>query len=431
MFKIFKPFAAHRLQGFNVGHPGNPVISCPRPAGEIFENRNFDCGTRFWTTNNYGGVLTDNGDGTITLTAEQNFSSIEQADKFPIPAGNYHVGAVITSITGKGKYSYRLGSNDWHNALTWDAPGTYEADITVDQPITAIQIGADDDATAVITFDGVACIDTAQIPMPDWYKIASLDPADILGVWDATWLGIGSTSDFLVNLDGSMPNMVIDSGSPSWNGHNVGFVFGGSGSIKSRLPDGIDMRDLTVVMEFHDVTRENASLDALYSHYLDDDNGHYTLQNAWNEDKIRWSCGDTGSGTVEPAGRRLEGVIVTSGRFLYHDGVLLGEVPDSGPTSSTSIDFRLGCIWVGSRTQYSKFKLKKLLLVKRQLTESEVQEITSNIQGAIVQTPDLDGDGNPDTHLLDLPGGGSVTEDSDSVNIDLDGDGVADIELEK
>jgi hypothetical protein len=366
---------------FPFGFKGN---RCPRPAGEIFDNRSFDCGAQFWEIDpNYGGIITDNGDGTITLTATERFSSITQLDKFPIPPGDYRIGVAVASITGKGKYSVRDDSGHWYTPLTYDTPGTHEADISVGYTITAIDIGADDDATAVITYDGVACIDIAQVPMPDWYKIASLDSSDILGVWDATWEGIISTSNFLKNLDGSMPDMEIDSGSPSWNGHDEGFVFGGSGSIKSRLPDGIDMRDLTVVMEFHDVTQKNASLDALYSHYLDDDNGHYTLQNAWNEDKIRWSCGDAGSSTVEPAGRRLEGVIATSGRFLYHDGVLLGEVPDGGPTSSTGIDFRVGCLWVGSRTQYAKFKLKKLLLVKRQLTESEVLEITKNIYGIV------------------------------------------------
>ena len=251
--------------GFNLGVSGSK--RCPKPIGEIFDNRNFDCGLEYWETNEYGGDLVDNGDGTITLTATDNYSSITQTDKFPISAGEYHIGVVVTAITGSGKYSVKGADGTWTTHITFTSPGTYEADISIGQEIVAIDIGADNDATAVITFDGVACIDTSQIPMPDWYKIASLDPSDILGVWDATWLGIGSTSDFLVNLDGTMPNMTIDSGSPSWNGHRAGFVFGGSGSIKSRLPDGLDMRNLTVVMEFHEAVQNNSSLDAFYSHY--------------------------------------------------------------------------------------------------------------------------------------------------------------------
>ena len=363
---------------------GGAFPSCPRPEGEVFDNRNFDCGDRFWDIDpNFGGTITDNGDGTITLTATDRFSSLTQLDKFPIPPGDYHIGVVVTSITGKGKYSIRDDSDNWFTPLTFDAPGTYEADISVGHEITAIDIGADDDASAVITFDGVACIDMAQVPMPDWYKIASLDPSNILGVWDATWLGIGSTSDFLVNLDGSMPNMEIDAGSPSWNGHSAGFVFGGSGAIKSRLPDGIDMRDLSVIMEFHGVQQNNAALDAFYSHYLTGTNGHYTLQSGWNVDKIRWSAGSENAGTIEEGSVATEGVVATCGLSLYLDGLFLGSVDDNGEaTASSALDFRLGCIWVGSRTQYSKFKLKKLLIVDRVLTGAEVQEITNNITGA-------------------------------------------------
>ena len=174
--------------GLSLGDSGRTGgIFCPRPQGEIFDNRNFDCGIEFWELDpNFGGTIADNGDGTITLTATDRFSSITQLDKFPIPPGDYHIGVVVTSITGKGKYSVRDDLGNWYTPLTFDAPGTYEADISVGYEITAIDIGADDDASAVITFDGVACIDTAQIPMPDWYKIGTLDPSNILGVRGAT-----------------------------------------------------------------------------------------------------------------------------------------------------------------------------------------------------------------------------------------------------
>ncbi len=370
--------------GFNFAGKGKRA--CPTPEGEIFDNRNFDCGDEFWETNSYGGIITDNGDGTITLTAEQNYSSITQSDKFPIPAGDYHMGVSIASITGNGKYSYKLADGTWLDAFTFTTPGTHQVDVTVPQEIVSIDIGADDDATAVITFDGVSCMDADIAHMPDWWKIASLDEADILGAWDFGSQIHGSQSDALTTLAGNMPNFTIDSGSPTWNGVDVGMNFGGSGSIVSLLPDGLDMRDISCIIEFHSVTQNNASLDALYSHYINDTNGHYTLQNGWNVNKLRWSVGNDTSGTIEEGNVMTEGIICTAGRDLYANGSLLGSVPDSDVTSSSNIEFTLGCIKASDNTQYSKMKVKKLLLVKRVLTEAEQLEIYNNITGANIVT---------------------------------------------
>ncbi len=371
--------------GFTMGKGSR---ACPMAEGEIFYNRNFDCGADGWETNSYGGVLTDNRDGTVTLTAEQNYSSITQFDKFPIPAGDYHMGVSISAITGKGKYSYKLADGTWTDAFTYDTAGTHQVDVTVGQEIIAIDIGADDDATAVITFDGVSCMDADIAHMPDWWRIGSLDSADILGVWDFASQIHNSQSDALTTLAGDMPNMLIDSGSPTWNGVDVGMNFGGSGSISSVLPDGLDMRDISCIIEFHSVTQNNASLDALYSHYYSDGNGHYTLQNAWNINQLRWSCGNDGSGTIEEGSLMTEGVICTAGRALYANGSLLGTVPDSDVTSSSGIKFTIGCIKAPNNTQYSKMKVKKLLLVKRVLTEAEQLEIYNNITGNNVVTYD-------------------------------------------
>ena len=118
--------------------------------------------------------------------------------------------------------------------------------------------------------------------MPDWWRIGTLDSADILGVWDFASQIHDSQSDALTTLAGTMANMAIDSGSPTWNGVDIGMNFGGSGSLSSVVPDGVDMKDLSVIIEFHSVTQNNSTLDALYSHYYDNTNGHYTLQNGWN-----------------------------------------------------------------------------------------------------------------------------------------------------
>ena len=214
---------------------------------------------------------------------------------------------------------------------------------------------------------------------PDWWEIDSLDEADILGAWDMVWPIHRNQDDAMGNLAGSMPDFRIDSGSPTWQGSEKGLHFGGAGSVISDLPDGIDARDLTVIIEIHDV-RQKGTLDALYSHYIDSQ--RYCFQNGWNGNKLRWSAGDNTCTTIEEASVVTEGVIATSGRDLYLDGTLLGSVPDSGPTSTSNFGFRVGCVWVSSgRTQYSIFKLKRLLIVNRQLTEAEIQEITQRMQG--------------------------------------------------
>ena len=362
-------------------------VACLKPEGEIIDNRNFDCGTAFWDLDpNYGGTIVNNGDGTITLTATEQWSSITQLDKFPIPAGDYHMGVSVSAITGKGKMSYKLADDSWHNAFTYDTEGTHQVDITATQDIITIDIGADDDNTAVITFDGVSCMDADIAHMPTWWKIATLDSSDILGAWDFASQIHGSESDALTTLDGTMENFTTDSGSPTWNGVDEGMNFGGAGSIGSMLPDGLDMRELSCIIEFHKVTQNNSTLDALFSHYYDTTNGRYVLQNAWNINKLRWTCGNETSVTIEEGSLTREGVVATCGRELYLEGTLLGTVPDSGATSTSNQKFRLGCINVGNNTQYSKMKVKKLLLVKRVLTEAEVVEITNNINGTNIVT---------------------------------------------
>jgi hypothetical protein len=159
--------------------------------------------------------------------------------------------------------------------------------------------------------------------------------------------------------------------------------FGGAGSIASLLPDGLDNRNITVIMEFHG-TLQKGTLDAFYSHYKSDSQGHYTLQNGWGNGSVRWSCGDETSPTIEISGVRTEGVLATAGRNLYHDGALIGTVGDSDASSTANTNFTFGCIVTDStRTQYCRTKLKKLLIVQRELTEAEVQEITNNINGVV------------------------------------------------
>jgi len=143
---------------------GSSGKSCPRPSGEIFYNRHFDCGLDYWELDpNYGGSVIDNGDSTVTLTATEQWSSLTQSKQFPIPAGDYHMKVIATSISGKGKMSYKLQNGTWHNAFAFDVAGTYEADVTVTQPIVMFDIGADDDPSAVITFDLISCTTSVNV----------------------------------------------------------------------------------------------------------------------------------------------------------------------------------------------------------------------------------------------------------------------------
>ena len=363
--------------GLSLGKPAQP---CSRPSGEIFFNRHFDCGLTDWELDpNYGGSVIDNGDSTVTLTATEQWSSLTQSKQFPIAAGDYHLGVVVTSISGEGKMSYKLQDGTWHNALTFNVAGTYEADITADQDITTIVVGANNDSSAVITFDGVSCMDASVIHYPDWWVIDTLAPNDILGAWDFDWVGVDNTATAKTTLTGSMPSFVNAVGGPVWR-QGKGMSFGGGGALKSALPDGVDVNNLTVMFQVNGLI-QNASLDALYSHYKS--SSHYTLQNGWGSGKIRWSCGTGDSTTIQVASTVSSGVIATAGRDLYIDGGYIDTVPESGEALTASDNFILGAIELddGRIVQMMRGYGLRVLIVKRLLTEDEVREITANMTG--------------------------------------------------
>jgi len=132
--------------------------NCFQQSNEVFLNSEFDCGSKFWEVDpNYGGSISEGNNGDITLVATDQWSSLTQLDKFPIPAGSYHMEVTITDITGNGKYSYRTSDGIWTNAFKYTASGTYKADIVTNKAITAIDVGADDDTDAIIKFDSIIC----------------------------------------------------------------------------------------------------------------------------------------------------------------------------------------------------------------------------------------------------------------------------------
>ena len=224
---------------------------------------------------------------------------------------------------------------------------------------------------------------------PDWWMIDTLSEDDILGVWDFAWGGHKSRDDAFVPFSGTMPNLTVDSGDPGWN-KTTGVYFGGQGVIKSDLPE-VEVHNLSVIIQFSNAV-QNGTLDAFFSHYLD--SSHYTLQNKFSDNTVRWSCGDGDSPTLEVAGEMLtEGVYGVSGPHLYINGALIGTQPDEGVVTVSGLIFRLGAIFSGSgNTQFIKANVQKLLIVNRRLTDREQNEISVNISGSCDK---------PDGELLD------------------------------
>jgi hypothetical protein len=79
------------------------------------------------------------------------------------------------------------------------------------------------------------------------------------------------------------------------------------------------------------------------------------------------------------------GVIGVSGVHLYTNGTLVGSVPESGEATQ-DINFVLGAIQTDNQAniQYMKGTIKKILIVKRRLTDAEQTEIYANMTENVV-----------------------------------------------
>jgi hypothetical protein len=142
-------------QMLGIGH-GSPADKCNGDAGEYLYNPFFNCGLVGWGVASptlYPALLTDNGDGTVTLTAESTFGSIGPAR---IPAFDtsktYELRAVVTALTGNGKVTIRRPNGNWESTF-FTTTGAHVYEFT--GPITEIHVGADGDATAEMTFDEI------------------------------------------------------------------------------------------------------------------------------------------------------------------------------------------------------------------------------------------------------------------------------------
>ena len=215
-----------------------------------------------------------------------------------------------------------------------------------------------------------------KLNSPSWWKISTLSTVDIIDAWDFGWIGHTDTVDMPVGFEhgNTFVNRV---GNPSYR-LGDGIYVGGAGAIDVPTT-GLDWNEVSVIMEVSGCT-QNGTLDAIFSHYLPD--GYFVLQNDFPDGELRWTCGhpDTSS-TIEIAGALTPtGIVGVSGPILYKDGIKIGEVP--GTTSApVDTDFIIGCITTDgiNNTQFMRGTIKKVLIVRRRLTDAEHEEITLNM----------------------------------------------------
>jgi hypothetical protein len=222
-----------------------------------------------------------------------------------------------------------------------------------------------------------------RVNRPDWYKISTLSRNDIVDVWDFGWGGHYSTEDMPVGLEHGL-TFTDRTGHPLYRrGH--GIYLGGMGAIELAT-EGLDWNEVSVIIELAGCT-QNDKLDTIFSYCLADT--YSALQNDFPNEELKWTCGYP---NVEVAGGlTTDGVVAVSGSAVYKDGKKVGEL--SGLTSSVfDTDFIIGCLTTDGfdETQFMKGTIKKVLIVKRRLTDAEHAEIHANISAASIGDHDAD-----------------------------------------
>jgi hypothetical protein len=140
---------------------------------EMISNSLFDCGLDNWQV--YAGTtgtLVDNADGTVTLTASDAYASLEP---IAFPATNdtdlYALTTSITALTGLAKISVMIDTT-W-GSTSFSEIGTYRHEFRGN--MTEMVVGADADATAVITYDLFSC---EKVVGPGMVTDLALTPGD-------------------------------------------------------------------------------------------------------------------------------------------------------------------------------------------------------------------------------------------------------------
>jgi len=212
---------------------------------------------------------------------------------------------------------------------------------------------------------------------PNWWKIGTLDESDIVDAWDFGWKGHADAASMPVGFVNG-ETFTNRAGNPSYR-LGDGIYVGGAGAI--HVPTtGLDWNEASVIIEVAGCSQQG-TLDAIFSHYLPD--AYFVVQNDFPDGELRWTCGHPDSAsTIEIANALTpDGVIGVSGPNLYREGEKVGEVPD---TTSAPLDtnFIIGCITTdgSNETQFMKGTIKRVLIVKRRLTEAEQAKITLNMK---------------------------------------------------
>ena len=208
--------------------------------------------------------------------------------------------------------------------------------------------------------------------LPQWWKIDTLDKSEIVDVWDFSWGGHFNTESMVEGFV-NKETFTTRSGNPSYR-LKEGIYLGGAGSIHFPTT-GLDWNEVSVIIEVYNCS-QNGTLDAIFSHYLSD--AYFVLQNDFPDNQLRWTCGHPDNATTIEIDNSLTptGVLGVSGPVVYKDGQRIAEITD---TTSAVLDtnFIIGCITTdgNNETQFMKGTIKKVLIVKRRLTDDEHLQI--------------------------------------------------------
>jgi len=185
--------------GLNFGLGSNTDL-CPTPPGEFLLNWSFDCGLSRWQDDpSYPADITDNGDGSIHISAIDQWGSL-QPKAHTFPAGDYTVRIGVSSISGNGKFSYRVGTT-WHTHSPL-VLGENIFSFTASGKINNFVVGADADTS-------FEC-DVMYVSLRDSNVEMQIIPCDMSG-WNISdsdhWTGYDATKTF---------NCTTNNGGDTW-----------------------------------------------------------------------------------------------------------------------------------------------------------------------------------------------------------------------
>jgi hypothetical protein len=136
------------------------IFSCGSPRGELLFNYSFKCGLNGWGFDPaFPATVTDNGDGSIHLLANDRYGSVVP-NKQNFATATYVLTIEVANVVGNGKMSVRNTSNQWFNLETFNTAGTYSVEYTGD--IKNIHCGADNNAGFECDFLSYSLMETTS-----------------------------------------------------------------------------------------------------------------------------------------------------------------------------------------------------------------------------------------------------------------------------